>query len=54
MQTLWQDLRFGVRLSRKQHSFTLIVVLTQALGIGAITAIVSLRRTGRKGLCKAV
>jgi putative ABC transport system permease protein len=42
LETIWQDLRFGLRVLRKNPGFTAVAALTLALGIGGTAVVFSL------------
>jgi putative ABC transport system permease protein len=45
LETMWQDLRYGVRQLRRSPGFTVSATVTLMLGIGATTAVYSMLHT---------
>ena len=44
METLWQDVKFGLRMLAKSPGFTAVAVITLTLAIGANTAVFNIVR----------
>src|SRR5215471_6077959 len=51
LETVWQDVRYGLRQMRKNRGFSLMAVLIIAIGVGASTTLFSVTDTVlRKGI----
>ena len=46
LESVWQDLRYGVRMLRHSIGFTTVAVASLAIGIGATTALFTLLSDG--------
>jgi hypothetical protein len=47
-ERLWQDLSHGCRMLAKNPTFTLVAVISLAIGIGYATSVASAERPGRR------